>query len=221
MSEETPVLKIEESPTVNIRLGERGPTTKEVDIGNFPANYPVTQVTNPWTVSGAVIVSNLNEIHITASGKQEVTQGTKPWEVNGTVGVTQSTSPWVVSGTTSITNLPAIQQVSQATSPWTVSGTVSQQYTKSASTVRQEAKNITPTPATILNANPTRNGLEIENISVSGICYLGLGQTALSSGNMAIFSNGGSWDGRIGNVVWTGSVSAVSTVPLTIAIIEI
>lgn len=83
--------------------------------------------------SGTVSVSNF-------PASQQVTQGTSPWVVSGTVAANQGTSPWVVSGTVAATqsgswtvgvnNFPATQPVSgtvavsnfPATQP--VSGTV-------------------------------------------------------------------------------------------------
>lgn len=72
-----PIVQVAESPKAAVTLAGVGPTTKEVEV---------IQKTNPWTVSGTVAVSNLNQIHVTVSG-QEVIQGTNPWTVSGTVTI--------------------------------------------------------------------------------------------------------------------------------------
>lgn len=79
-------------------------------------------------------VTGLNRgIDVNLLNSLNVTQGTSPWVVSGTVSATQGTSPWLTSrnwtlssGTdsVSVSNFPATVAVTQSTSPWVVSGTV-------------------------------------------------------------------------------------------------
>lgn len=56
--------------------------------------------------------------------------------------------------------------------------------------------------------NKARNGLEIVNES-TGKIFLKLGAAAVAEEGLYL-APGGSWDGRIGPILWTGSVFGIS-----------
>ena len=57
----------------------------------------------------------------------------------------------------------------------------------------------------IIAANENRNGLELVNTSTQPV-YLGLGKAGEAKKGILLTANGGSWDGLIGPMLWTGSV---------------
>lgn len=65
----------------------------------------------------------------------------------------------------------------------------------------------------VIDANPHRRGLGIQNVSASGgpNLTIGLGLTSPQSGAGLVLAPGASWDGRISGAVWTGSVSVVGS----------
>lgn len=95
-----------------------GGPTANVDV----QNWPVSQ-----NVNGVVDIGNF-------PATQEVTQGTTPWVIDGTVAVTGSVdvNNFPAVQDVQVTNFPATQEVTQGTSPWVVSGTVNAQSTLQA-----------------------------------------------------------------------------------------
>jgi hypothetical protein len=64
------------------------------------------------------------------------------------------------------------------------------------------------TSTSVVAQNLNRNGLEIINASTHSI-YLGLGKAAESEKGIFL-SAAGSWNGQVGSMVWTGSVTAIA-----------
>lgn len=67
-------------------------------------------------------------------------------------------------------------------------------------------------PGVVLNANPHRRGLSLQNISAAGgpSLTIGLGLTSPQSGTGIVLAPGASWDGRVSGAIWPGSVSVVA-----------
>jgi hypothetical protein len=65
----------------------------------------------------------------------------------------------------------------------------------------------------VIDANPHRRGLNIQNLSASGgpNLTIGLGVTSPQSGAGWVLQPGASWDGRVSGALWTGSVSVVAS----------
>jgi hypothetical protein len=61
------------------------------------------------------------------------------------------------------------------------------------------------TTTAVVAANLNRNGLEIVNESANSI-YLQLGKAAVAEEGLFLAASGGSWNGMVGPMVWTGSV---------------
>lgn len=61
----------------------------------------------------------------------------------------------------------------------------------------------------VLEANENRLGTQFVNASTASI-YLGLGKAAETKKGIFLAANG-SWDGRIGPMVWTGTVFAIAS----------
>lgn len=78
------------------------------------------------------------------------------------------------------------------------------------------------TSGEVLAENPEREGLHVSNGSSTAVIYLGLGEAAkVGQGVAVVFADGG-WDGRIGPLIWTGSIFAISTEEGTpLAIVEV
>jgi hypothetical protein len=72
----------------------------------------------------------------------------------------------------------------------------------------------------VLKANENRNGCQFVNISSNAI-YLGLGKTAKAEEGILIAKEGGSWNGMIGPMVWTGSVTAIASSNSTLTVVEV
>lgn len=65
--------------------------------------------------------------------------------------------------------------------------------------------------ATIINANPKRKGLSVQNIGEAGNLTVGPGVTAPIAGTGIVLAPGASWDGRISGMVWKGSISVIGS----------
>lgn len=70
---------------------------------------------------------------------------------------------------------------------------------------------------TVLEANPNRRGVTIQNLSGSGGPQLtiGLGNRSPINGQGIVILPGGSWDGRVSGEVFKGSVTLISTAACT------
>lgn len=90
----------------------------------------------------------------------------------------------------------------------TFGGTVG--TTPTSSTVNPPAGSPT---GVVVDANPHRRGLNIQNLSASGgpNLTIGLGVTSPQSGAGWVLQPGASWDGRVSGALWTGSVSVVAS----------
>lgn len=77
--------------------------------------------------------------------------------------------------------------------------------------VTQSAGGVSVTTATtvVLASVTTRKGCQIVNTGTAGVT-LTLGATAVVKSGIWLGPNGGSWDGTLSNVVWTGTVNAIS-----------
>jgi len=62
----------------------------------------------------------------------------------------------------------------------------------------------------VVAENLAREGLELVNASTASI-YLELGGAAVLKQGIFLASGGGSWNGMVGPMVWTGSVNAIAT----------
>lgn len=71
----------------------------------------------------------------------------------------------------------------------------------------------------VVAANEARRGLRIGNDSANTV-WLGLGNAAVVGSDVAIPA-GGSWDGLVGRVVWTGSVTSIATVESNLTVTEV
>jgi len=87
-------------------------------------------------------------------------------------------------------------------------GTVGQQ--PATCTVQAPAGN---SPGTILDRNPRRRGLSVQNLSASGGPNLtvGLGVTQPQAGSGIVLAPGAAWDGRLSGEVWVGTVVLVAS----------
>ena len=66
------------------------------------------------------------------------------------------------------------------------------------------------TSTKVVAANENRNGLELVNESTAAI-YLSLGtKAAEEKKGIFLAKEGGSWNGQVGPIVWTGEVLAIS-----------
>lgn len=63
----------------------------------------------------------------------------------------------------------------------------------------------------VLVENLEREGLHISNGSSTAVVYLGLGEPAVVGRGIAIVFADGGWDGRVGPLIWTGSIFAIAT----------
>lgn len=79
---------------------------------------------------------------------------------------------------------------------------------------------ITSTSSIILPSNSRRLGLSIVNSGAAAV-YLGLGNVAISGQGIYLAANGGSWDGRISDLVWMGNVSAICATTSTLTVLEV
>jgi len=77
-----------------------------VDVENFPASTPVTQLTNPWTVNGTV-TANAGSGVFTVGQSVGSNLHTDVDNFPATQAVTQSTNPWTIAGSVSINNFPS------------------------------------------------------------------------------------------------------------------
>jgi len=68
---------------------------------------------------------------------------------------------------------------------------------------------VTSSSQLVLAANPARAGLSVINDSGVEI-YLGLAQAAAVGSDISLYPGGGSWDGRVSQLVWTGAVYAIA-----------
>ena len=68
-------------------------------------------------------------------------------------------------------------------------------------------------PGVVIDANPHRRGLNIQNLSAAGgpNLTIGLGVTSPQAGAGWVLQPGASWDGRVSGALWTGSVSVVAS----------
>lgn len=66
------------------------------------------------------------------------------------------------------------------------------------------------TPQTIMQGNPRRRGLSVQNTG-AGALTIGLGTTQPQPGAGLVLPPNSSWDGRISGAVWKGSVAIVGS----------
>jgi hypothetical protein len=64
-------------------------------------------------------------------------------------------------------------------------------------------------PVAIVNGNPRRRGLHVQNLSAGGNLTVGLGTTQPQPGTGIVLPPGQSWDGRVSGALWKGSISVV------------
>lgn len=127
-----------------------------------------------------------------------------------TVGTTTDAS----SALTLVGLLKAVKAAVQGT--LTVGGTVTAKQAAASAYVTETAGGVAvgTGSVTLLSANVNRQGSTFVNTGTTGVT-LTLGSTAatpVASAKTGIWiaPNGGSWDGLIGSVVWTGLVQAIS-----------
>lgn len=74
----------------------------------------------------------------------------------------------------------------------------------------------------LLSYNPRRRGLQIVNVSTGGVTLtLGDGPASQYTG-MWLTGGGGSWDGRLSNRLWQGSVYAIADAgPNTLSVVTV
>jgi hypothetical protein len=67
------------------------------------------------------------------------------------------------------------------------------------------------TPQGILNPNPRRRGLAVQNIGAAGNLTIGLGTTAPISNQGLTLEPGQTWNGQLSSMLWPGSVSVIGS----------
>ncbi len=77
---------------------------------------------------------------------------------------------------------------------------------------------VAETSTEIVAANEARNGLEIVNDSGAKV-FLKLGGAAVLNEGLYL-APGGSWDGRIGPMVWFGSVFGIATIASSVVTVS-
>ena len=65
------------------------------------------------------------------------------------------------------------------------------------------------TTTTVLSENLERSGAEFVNEGANSI-YLNLGKAAESEVGIFLAANGGTWNGMVGPITWTGSVTGIA-----------
>ena len=82
---------------------------------------------------------------------------------------------------------------------------------KTNTALKQGKAEVEVTSTEIVAANhPERNGIEIVNQS-GGKVWLGFGKAAVESEGMYLAPGGGSWNGEVSKMVWTGSVFGIAS----------
>lgn len=66
---------------------------------------------------------------------------------------------------------------------------------------------VTSSSAEAVATNASRRGISVVNIGAADV-YLGLGAAAQDNKGITLLANGGSWDGLISGVLWTGQIRA-------------
>jgi hypothetical protein len=66
-------------------------------------------------------------------------------------------------------------------------------------------------PTAVINGNPRRRGLHVQNLAAAGNLTVGLGTTQPQPGTGIVLTPGQSWDGRVSGALWKGSISVVGT----------
>lgn len=132
-----------------------------------------------------------------AGSLQELTRNLRTEEAPGVEVLTASNGP-VGPGLEIIYEYPGIKR-----------------YQLSRSGLSPNNTNIPTTGALVYGHNPNRLGIQIVNYGTYPILlYLGYAGSVGSSpggyGSMWISSGGGNWDGKIGDILWTGSVYGVA-----------
>lgn len=64
-------------------------------------------------------------------------------------------------------------------------------------------------PGPVMNANPKRRGLSVQNIGTAGNLTLGLGITSPQPNTGIVLLPGESWDGRVSGAVFRGAISVL------------
>jgi hypothetical protein len=73
----------------------------------------------------------------------------------------------------------------------------------------------------VIKENLNRLGLEIVNGGANTV-YLYPGKTAVEEEGITLAANGGSWNGLIGNMLWTGEITGIAaTAETTIQVVEV
>jgi hypothetical protein len=73
----------------------------------------------------------------------------------------------------------------------------------------------------IIAENLNRNGLEIVNGSANAV-YLYPGKAAVVEEGIYLAKEGGSWNGMVGEMLWTGAVNGIAvTSEVTIQVLEV
>lgn len=80
--------------------------------------------------------------------------------------------------------------------------------TASSATAGAGTFNVTTSSGSKVAANSSRRGLQVVNGTDTDVS-LGLGGAATAGQGIVLKAGGGSWDGRISGVLWTGSVFAI------------
>ena len=76
------------------------------------------------------------------------------------------------------------------------------------------------TTTVVIAENLQRQGLEVVNGSSQPV-YLYPGKAAVEGEGMYLAANGGSWNGIIGGMVWTGAVNGIAKEEVTIQVVEV
>src|SRR5580693_8702503 len=73
----------------------------------------------------------------------------------------------------------------------------------------------------VLKENANRNGLEIVNQGANSI-WLELGAAATEEAGIFLAASGGSWNGMVGPMLWTGPVNAIAaTAETNMTVVEV
>jgi hypothetical protein len=138
-----------------------------------------------------------------ADGRQSVTVG------GGSLASNQSVNLAQVNGTATDTNSGVKSAGTQRVVLATDQPALSSSQASAVVTQTSGGASVTTASTALLASNATRKGSLFVNTGTAGVT-LKLGATATAKTGVWLAPGGGSWDGLVGTVLWTGAVDAIS-----------